>query len=148
MKLINTTSISQARKLIDKLSKENKKVIVQAQDIDFNRKILENKKTNLLILNHKIRRDRLKQRNSGLNQVLCKIAKKSNITLAINLNEILEEKNKKLRAEILSRIIQNINLIKKYKNKLIIINKNQDIQEIKSLFLTLGLPTNIIKEAI
>ena len=145
--IINTKNLTKARKLINKAKSDKKRVIVQAQDIDFNRKILENKNTEILILNHKLGKDQLKQRNSGLNHILCKIAKKNNITLAIDLNE-LNIKDKKTKAEILSRIIQNIKLIKKYKNNLVVINKIGDIHNIKSLFLILGLPTNMIKKAV
>lgn len=144
--MINTENIQEARKEIDKQAKEGKKVIVKGKTIDFNRQILENKKTNMLILNHQDQKDRIKQRESGLNQVLCKIAKNNNIILAIDENELRIE-NKKERADILGRIIQNIKLIKKYKNKLKLINYKNKIQA-SSLLLTLGLPTDKIKEAL
>src|SRR3989344_8293131 len=100
--------------------KQNK--IVQGKDISFNRKQLENKATGLLVLSHKDKKDKLKQRDSGLNHVLAKIAKDNSITLATDLQELTEEKDKKNKATILSRIIQNIKLIKKYKNKFKLLN--------------------------
>jgi len=125
---------------------ENKQ-IVQGKDIAFNRKALENKKTSMLILNHINKKDKLKQRDSGLNQVLCKIAKDSNIILAIDLKELTKETDKKNKAIILGRIIQNIRLIKKFKNKLKLLNSGNK-QQAFSFLLTLGLPTKQAVEAV
>ena len=97
---ISGKNTEEARKLIEKKSKNKEKVIVQGKDIEFNRKILENKKVNMLILNHKIGKDKLKERDSGLNQVLCKIARNNNITLAIDFSEIRTD-SKKEKAKIL-----------------------------------------------
>ncbi len=143
--MIEAQSIEQARKLIDKAKKENKQVIVKGKDIEFNRKILEMRKVNILVLNHKIGRDKLKERDSGLNQVLCKIAKDNNITLAIDFNELKEE-DKKQRAKIISRIIQNIKFIKKYKNKLEIINKPQDKLSLSAFLRILEADTKMASE--
>jgi len=142
--MIETENLNEARKQIDKQYKEKKKIIIKGRDILFNRLILENKKVNILILSHQDKKDNLKQRDSGLNQVLCKIAKQNNISLGIDLNE-LKIQNKKQKAEVLSRIIQNIKLIKKSKNKLKIFNSKKTPEE-KAVFLTLGLPTEMIKE--
>lgn len=122
------------------------KEIIQGRDISFNRKVLENKKTGMLILNHKEGRDKLKQRDSGLNQVLCKIARNNNITLAIDLNE-LKGKEKKEKAVILSRILQNLKLIKKFKNKFKVLNPGNKSQAF-SFLISLGMPTDMAKEAI
>lgn len=146
MEYINTSDIKLARKLVDKLAKEKKKVVVIGKDISFNREILENKKVNVLVLSHTDKKDRLKQRDSGLNHILCKIAKDNNITFAINLKEF-EIENKKERALILSRLIQNIKLMKKTKNKVILQNYNNKYQA-KSFLLTLGMPTIQIKQAV
>ncbi len=124
-----------------------KEKIVYGKDIFFNRNILEKNLATILILSHKQKKDRLRQRNSGLNEVLCKIAKNNNITLAIDLNEIKQEENKEEKAKILSRIIQNIKLIKKFKNKFKLINYKNKPQA-KSFLLILGLPTQIIKQAV
>jgi len=149
MKIITTENIEEARKLIEKTSKEGKQVIVQGSSIDFNRILLENKRVNMLILLHTNKKDRLKQRDSGLNHVLCNIAKTNNITLAIDFTEIENEKNKKSRALILGRIRQNIKLMKKAKCKLKIINFNQENKrEIFSLLLTLGADTKLAEEAV
>jgi len=132
----------EARNAIEKASKNKEKVIVLGRDIEFNRKILENKRVNVLILNHKIGRDKLKERDSGLNQVLCNIARDNNIAFAIDFNEIITS-DKKQRAKILSRINQNIKLIKKFKNKLIVINQPEDKLSLSALFRILGADTKL-----
>ena len=124
---------------------ENKK-IVQGKDISFNRKVLESKKTRMLILSHTDKKDKLKQRDSGLNQVLCKIARENNIILAIDMNELKIE-DKKTKAQILSRIMQNIKLIKKFKNNFRLLNYNNKEQAF-SFLLSLGLPTDVAKRAV
>jgi len=135
----------EARKEIEKASKNKEKVIVLGRDIEFNRKILENKRVNILILNHKIGKDKLKERDAGLNQVLCKIAKDNSITFAIDFNEIKTE-NKKEKAKILGRIKQNIKLIKKFKNKVIVINQPEDKLSLSALFRILGADTKMASD--
>jgi len=169
--MIDTKNINEARKLIEKASKENKQVIIQGKSIDFNRVILEtlkslrkrdfngtqksnesekisdDKKVSMLVLSHTNKKDKLKQRDSGLNHVLCKIAKENNIILAIDMNELTKTQDKKEKAKILSRIIQNIKLIKKAKNKFKLLNyKNK--QQAFSFLLTLGASTDMAKEAV
>ena len=149
MKIINTQDAGEARKLIEKTAKENNQVVVQGKSIDFNRLILENKKVNVLILNHTNKKDKLKQQDSGLNHVLCNLARENNITLAIDFSEILAEKEKKQKALILARLEQNIKLAKKSKNKLKIINKEgRDNRDLFSFLLTLGASTEMAKEAV
>ena len=59
---------------------------------------------------------------------------------------VKQEKDKKQRAEILAKMLQNIMLTKKYKNKFKLLNyKNK--QQAFSFLLSLGLPTNQAKEA-
>ncbi len=129
------------------MAKKDGRVAVLGRDIKLNRKILENKKVNSLILQHKPKKDRLKQRESGLNEVLCKIAKKNNVTLIINLEELKRERNKQEKSKILSRIIQNLRLIMKFKNKFKIINYKNKSQA-RSFLLTLGLPTDMTKKSV
>jgi RNase P/RNase MRP subunit p30 len=140
-------SMEEIRKQADKLKKENKKVIVLARDIEFNRKILEMKKVNALVLQHKLGKDKLKQRDSGLNQVLCEIARKNNITLAIDFSEILASEGRE-KAKVLSRIMQNLKLARKYKNKLVILNKPRDSRSLQSLFLVLGADTKLASQLV
>ena len=98
------------------------------------------------MLNQKNRKDFQKQRNSGLNQVLAKIAKKKNIAIGIDLDEIInfERKNK---SDILARIKQNIKLCNKNKLKMKFISEKykRNIYDLKSLGFVLGMPTWMTK---
>lgn len=144
--MIEARNTEEARKLIDKAKKENKQIIVKGRDIEFNRKILEMKKVNMLVLNLKEGKDSLKQRDSGLNQVLCNLAQENNITLAIDFNDLVVE-DKKQRAKILGRLIQNIHLIKKYKNNLEILNKPEDKLSLSALLRILEADTKMASDA-
>jgi len=132
------------KEIIKALNKAKTKQTVLGSTIENNRKILEHKNTGELILNHKKGKLMLYQQDSGLNHILCKIAKQSGITITIDLRDI--QGDKKEKAVILARIIQNIKLIKKFKNKLKIIGMNK--HEAQAFLLTLGLPTDMIKKAL
>ncbi len=146
--IINTPNLNQARKQIQELKKQNKEVIIKSQDPEFNRKILENKDVDVLLSpEFHNRKNKLKQRDSGLNEVLCKLAKKNNIKIAINLDEIIKQ-SKKQKAILLARIMQNISLCKRTKTQFIIMQKNIDKKSLFSLLLNLGMDTKTAKHSI
>ena len=149
MEIINTFNLSEARRQIQKLRKENKEVIVVAGNDEFNRKILENNKVNVFLSPElHDRKDRLKQRDSGLNEFLCKLAKKNNIEIGINLEKI-KKLPKKQKAIALSRIIQIINLCRRTKTRIIIFPRGKyEKQDVLGFFLTLKSSTQQAKEAI
>jgi RNase P/RNase MRP subunit p30 len=126
-----------------------KKIGFMGNDDDLNRKILEKLEINIFLINQENRRDFQKQRNSGFNHVIAKIAKKKNTTIGINLDEIVESKNPKEKAEILARIHQNIKLCNKNKLKMKFIaqkeSNNRNLHDLKSLGLILGMPTWMTK---
>jgi len=147
--IIQAKNFDAARKEIRKAQKENKKIIFLSEDDELNRKILEKEKINVLLLNQAKRKDKMKQRNSGLNHVLAKIAKKNDVIIGINLDEIIEAKSLKQKAEILARIKQNIKLCNKNKLKMKFLALNpknkRDIYDLRALGLVLGMPTWMIK---
>jgi RNase P/RNase MRP subunit p30 len=125
--IIATTNLNEAIKQIQKIKRENKneEIIVKAQDDDFNRKILENKNVNILLSPElHYRKEPLKQRDSGLNEILCRIAKNNKIKIGIDIDEIRKLNNKD-KSKILARVIQNINLCKKTGAELILFPKNK-----------------------
>jgi RNase P/RNase MRP subunit p30 len=146
--IINTSDMNQARKQIQELKKENKQIIVQAQDNKFNRKILENKDIDLFLSPElHDRKERLKQRDSGLNEFMCKLAKKNNIKIGINIKEI-KKLDKKQKSKILARIIQNIKLCKRTKTQIILFPDKHKKQDIMSFFLSLKSSTQQAKGAV
>lgn len=116
---------------------------------NFNRKVLESRKNIILIGIEKNKsKDFMKYRNSGLDQVLCRIAKKNNNAIGISFNDILNSSN---RIDLLGRIMFNIMLCRKYKVKVYMCNstKNKDEirndKDLKALGLMLGLENVDIK---
>ena len=138
--LIQESNFEKARKAINQSKEKN--IIFSNDDDELNRKVLEKLKINILLLNQSKRKDFQKQRNSGLNHVLAKIAKKNNIVIGINLDEIIKAKSKQ-KSEILARVKQNIKLCNKNKLKMKFISQEnkRNIYDLKSLGLVLGMPT-------
>jgi len=95
-----------------------------------NREVLENKFVDILLDPYVyIRKDSLHHRNSGLNQVLCKIAHEKGKIIGLSFSEVL--KNKK-REEILGRIKQIVKLCRKYKIKMVFGSFAKDKWEMRS----------------
>lgn len=144
--IIQENTFEKARAEIRK--NKGKTIIFSSDNDDLNRKILEKEKINILLINQKERKDKQKQRDSGFNQVLAKIALKNKISIGINLDEILQNSGKE-RAEILARVQQNIKLCNKKKIQMYFIslkkNNLQESYDLKSLGLTLGMPTYMTK---
>ncbi len=137
--IIQSETFEKARK---KIKEAKKPVIFTSDNDDLNRKILEKLDIDILLINLKNRKDFQKQRNSGFNQVMAKIAKKNNIAIGINFDEIIES-NPYEKPLILARIRQNIKLCNKNKLKMAFIEQKhkRNVRDLKSLGLILGMPT-------
>jgi RNase P/RNase MRP subunit p30 len=147
--ILDLSNINDLRKQIQKIRKDNPKeqIIVLAKDEEFNRKVVELKDVDIL-LSPEIheRRDRLKQRDSGLNEVLCNLARENRIKIGIDINKIKKLKDEE-KPIILSRIKQNIMLSKKAGCDIIILG-TYDKKDAFSLLITLGASTQQAKKAI
>ena len=150
--IIDTDNLNDARKKIEIKAKEGSNVIVKGRDDSFNRKILENKKVNILLSpENGYKKDKLKQRDSGLNHVLCRIAQQNSIAIGIDFQGILSKRDegKKQLAEHLARIMQNIKLCRKAKARMILMNTaGTDDYGLRALLSTLGMPTDMAKMAV
>ena len=133
--MINTKDINEARKEIQKLVRAGEKVIVEARDDDFNRKIFEIKNVDMVVGLEIGGKDRLKQRSSGMNEVIAKLAKKNNIEIGIDLSKI-KGLNLLEKGKVLSRIRQNISLCKRTGARIVILDI--DGKEANSLIVSLG----------
>ncbi len=150
MQIINTTNINEARKQILKLKKENpeQKIALLSQDDEFNRKALEIKDLNMLVINEALEiKDYSKQRNSQLNEVLAKICAQKGIEIGIQIDEIIR-KDRKEQARALSRLMQNIMLCKKAGAKLAFVGNQKDRKALESLLLALKASTKQAIEAL
>jgi len=139
--IITESDFQEARNAIKKAREEGKKIIFSGSD-EMNRKVLEKEKIDILLIKLSDKKDRIKQRNSGFNHVLAKLAQKKDVIIGINLDEIMDA-DKKEKVKIFARLMQNVKLCRKNKLKMIFIsNKHQkDIYDLKALGLVLGMPT-------
>ena len=150
-KLINKTRKGGSEPLSEPLGGDvrTKEIIFSSNDDELNRKVLEKLPINILLINQSHRKDRQKQRDSGFNQVMVKIAEKNKVTIGINFDEIIES-SLETKKKILARIKQNIKLCNKNKLKMKFIAQNpknqRNIYDLKSLGLILGMPTWMTRE--
>ena len=142
--MINTPNLEQAKRLI---KKENKPIIVKAQNLEFNRKILEYGKFDIIFSIEDTKgEDNPKKLNSGLNHIMAKIAAKNKIVIGMNISEI-QKLGKKEKAVKLARIRQNIKICRKAKTIIKVLNY-KDRRNAFSFLLSLGASTEQAKEAI
>lgn len=96
-----------------KVNKENGLVVVIGSQ--FNREVLSNKKVDILLSpHHGVVRDFLHYRNSGLNDVLCKLAKKNSVAIGFSFSEVLNSQGIN-RSLMLGRMMQNVRFCRKFK---------------------------------
>ena len=143
----------ETRKIIDSLRKQKPIIAIQGYDNTFNRRVLETMKINYLISPEKIlKKDNLKQRDSGINHVTAKIAQKNNISLIIDINEIKKFKPKEKSIN-LSRIIQNIKICRKAKSQIKIASLAKNKTELiskrdrQAFLFTLGASSEQVKNS-
>ncbi|MBW3003626.1 hypothetical protein KY337_03620 [Candidatus Woesearchaeota archaeon] len=139
--LANYKQLDRARKLCN---------LVLVKSSDNNRAVFEHSKPDIVFsLEDSKRGDFIYYRNSGLNQVFCKLAKRNEIIVGLSFDLILNSRN---RPRLLGRIMQNIRLCKKYKVKAVLASfatkpgymRNQ--KDLESLGKVLGMDTKQAKE--
>ncbi len=143
---IQAKDFNEARKKIREVKNEN--IIFSGKTDTLNRNVLEKEQINTLLLNLKGRKDRMKQRDSGFNHVLAKTAKKKNVKIGINLDEVIESDGKE-KAKMLGRVMQNIRICNKNKLKMRFISPSnkykKDFRDLEALGIVLGMPTWMLK---
>jgi len=102
-------------KNIQEATRMSEFVIVRSTlDPNIDRQLFENKRIKMIYdLELTGRRDSYHHRNSGLNQVLCKLAAKNGITIGLSFNSLLAVSGMR-RAQILGRMKQNIRFCEKF----------------------------------
>ncbi len=133
--LIRTKKPEMLRRIIDKATNYFSSIFVLGMSDEINRIALEHNKVNALVSPEYERgKDFLHYRNSGLNQVLCKIARDNNKMIIENFNDIILENKDISKALILGRIIQNARICRKYKTKLFVGNFVESEKEFRSRY--------------
>jgi RNase P/RNase MRP subunit p30 len=141
--MISTSNIETAKK---EIKKSKKPIIVKAQNDQFNRKILEYGKFQILLSPESgERKNKLRQIDSGFNHVLGKIASKNKVAIGIDVKEI-KELSKEEKGKRMAKIKQNIDICKKTNTKIKII-PNKSKKECFHFLISLGASTSQAKEA-
>ncbi len=145
----------EARRTIESLKKSNKKIAILARDDEFNRRALETLRIKYLVSpENNPGKDTLKQRSSGFSHVLAEIAKKKDVQIVVDLSWLNSIKDKKQKAIIISRIIQNIKISRKAKIDLKLASLAKDEQErldekqIKAIGFSLGMSSNQVDKCL
>ena len=132
--------------------KESKILAVKSSQND--RFLMESRKIKLVYGFEEFpRKDHLHQRASGLNHILCEIARQNNVSVAFPYGSLLGE-NAQTVSIIKGRMMQNISLCRKYKVKCVIGSFSQNPYELRSpydlasLFSILGMDSKDIKNAL
>lgn len=147
MKIISDANIERAKNLIRK--EKEKPICVKAQNLEFNRRILEFGRFDVLVgieQSSDVKKDKLKQIDSGMNHVLAKIAAKNKVAIGIDLNSI-RKMDKKKKALVLEKIIQNLKICRKAKCKIKLFNC-EDEKDAFSFLISLGADSKQAKESI
>ena len=132
-------------RLRDLVKKNSEKFLIFTSDDDeLNRKVLEKLPIKILLIPLEERKDFAKQRNSGFNEVLAKIAKKNEIEIGVSLDELI---NSKTKFKIVTRLKQTIKICSKNKVQVQFIQNKEkrNLNLLKSLGLVLGMPTTMTK---
>jgi RNase P/RNase MRP subunit p30 len=146
--VIKSDNLNEVRKKIEKAFKNSERVIVYAGADEFNRKILEDKRVDYLIDVFGSGKDRLRQRDSGLNQVLCKLAKSNGISIGFDISKLVKG-DEFVSAKVISRLRQNIRLCRKYKVHMVLVNLGKrNKKDVFALLLSLGMSTSMAKYSV
>ena len=126
---------------------KGKEIIFSSFDDELNRKVAEKLAVQGILVSLENRKDYMKQRNSGLNEVVVKILKKKGISVYLDFDEIF---NSKEMARVISRLKQNISLCSRLQVqiKFVIGKVKRSDSEIKAFFSSVGAPTWMVKNCL
>jgi len=116
------------------------------------RKAAENKFVDIILgLENIEKKDSLHKRESGLNEVICKLAKKNKIAIGFPFNSILHSD---IKSQLFGRMMQNVELCKKYGVRMVLASFAEtkwDVRSYHELFsfgLVLGMTPKEAKDAL
>ena len=145
MDILQCEGIGYKADVLQKIPKQSSKdlVVVQGGDDTLNRLALSCKHVDILLDPHLgNRKDFMHQRNSGLNHVLCALAKENTVAIGFSFSAILRSPQ---REKLLGRMMQNILLCRKYKIPMVIgsFAKNhweiRNEKDLQAFFMVLGM---------
>lgn len=111
-----TPIVTNNAKEIKHLNTNHKYILIKGSNEEVNRVVCENKHVDIFYgLEFFNGKDFIHSRNSGLNQVLCKLAKKNDIVIGFSFGDLMRSQNREIG---LGRMMQNVLLCRKYKLKM------------------------------
>ena len=141
-----------SQKNLNKASKLSKLLVVKSSDKD--RFFIESKKLKIIYgFEETFKKDYLHHRASGLNQIICEIARKYDVYFGFSYSSLLNKPDQ-IASLIIGRMMQNIRICQKYNVKTIIgsfSGKPFDMRashDIMALFKLLGMDGKRIQESI
>ncbi len=120
----------------------DKRVVVEAKNEDVVLRALKDRRTDIIIgFEKNSGKDFMHSRNSGLNQVFCKLAHDNDIIIGFDFNDLVKAKDK---AGILGKMIQNVMLCTKYKVKMFVFDskKKRLDSDLKAFASVIGMNSN------
>ncbi|MFH0808161.1 MAG: RNase P subunit p30 family protein [archaeon] len=145
-----------ARSIIASLKdkKFDGKVGIFGGDDAFNRRVVESLKVDYLVsIEKNTKFDNLKQRDSGLNHVVAKIAKDKGVKIVVNFGEIARLKGKE-KGERIAKIMQNVGVCRKVGCGILIgsfaLDKKGvvDVKGRQSFGVTLGMSSSEVRDCV
>ena len=140
--LVNSKNIG---KIKTKLKDAGVFIAIKSSNND--RDVIEKSNVSMIFsLEDELRKDFIHQRASGLNHIMCNLAKQNDVIIGFSIKSILNSEKKHI---ILGRIAQNIKICRKFKTKTIVASfaekpfEMRSMHDITSLFGFLGLRGNI-----
>ncbi len=147
--IIKEENFEKIRKKVLEIKDQNKTIIFESKDEELIRKVAEKLPVDILLIDLYGKKDKQKQRDSGINEVIARIIQKNGIKIGINFDEIVESPIKE-KTNIIARIKQNVRICNKNKIEMtFIIQKKENqknIYDLKSLAITLGMPTWMVSK--
>ena len=140
----------EARRIVDSLKGKKISIAVVGYDDAFNRRVVETLKINYLFNPERIvkdKKDTLKQRDSGINHVVAKEMATRKISYTIDL-DYFTELNKKDKAIVLSRTIQNIKICRRAKCSIKLFSEIADEKDLEAFGFSVGMSSQQVKDAI
>ncbi|MBI4158903.1 hypothetical protein HY500_01440 [Candidatus Woesearchaeota archaeon] len=135
--LIQAESI---KHLKSKLSKAQGFVIVDVCDEKILRAAINDRKVRMILnVENSAHKDFMHARNSGLNQVICKILKERDVIVGFSFDGVYSKEGME-RAIFLGRMMQNAKMCRKFKVKTAVVDfKGRDEKDLNSFGVCIGL---------
>ncbi len=139
------------RRKVSSAHSKGKIIVIQGSNDEINRIAVSDKRVSILLSpERKRKQDYMHVRNSGLNHVLCDLARKNDVAIGINYSE-LKKLSSKERADRLGRISQYIKICRKRKASIILASfgsSPNSIYDLRSFGFSLGMSSDQLKSAL